>query len=125
MLLVFLHNPPILWYENVSTLAIATNLIFHAQTKHIVVDYHFVRERVLRHDLQAKFVSSHDQLADILTKGLGSPLFCWMISKLMWCFPMALRGDEKQKTIDDFDEDSGNSVILNINDQTHRITLNS
>ena len=80
---VFLHDPPILWYDNVSTLAITTNPIFHAQTKHIVVDYHFVHERVLRHDLQVKFISSHDQLADILTKGLASPLFHWLISKLM------------------------------------------
>ena len=48
---VFLHARPILWCDNVSTLAIASNPVFHARTKHIEVDYHFVRERVLRHDL--------------------------------------------------------------------------
>ena len=41
---VFLHKPPILWCDNISALAIASNLVFHACTKHIEVDYHFVRE---------------------------------------------------------------------------------
>lgn len=68
---VFLHDPSVLWCDNVFALTIATNPIFHAPAKHIKVDYHFVHERVLHHDLQVKFVSSHDHLADILTKGLG------------------------------------------------------
>ena len=42
------------------------------------------------------FFSSHDQLADFLTKGLPSPRFHWLVSKLMWCFPKTLRGDEEQ-----------------------------
>ena len=90
---VFLTNPPILWYDNVSTLSIASNLVFHARTKHIEVDYRFVHERVLRHDLQVKFIVFQDQLADILTKGLASPHFQWLASKLMWKFPMSLKGD--------------------------------
>ena len=70
---VFLPHPPILWCDNVLALAIASNPVFHARTNHIEVDYHFVRKRVLRHDLQVKFVASQDQLANILTKGLASP----------------------------------------------------
>ena len=38
--------------------------------KHIEVDFHFIRERVLRKDLVVKFVSTTDQLADIFTKSL-------------------------------------------------------
>ena len=59
------------------------------------MDYHFVREKVLRRDLLLKLVASHDQLTDILTKRLPSPRFLWLLSKLMWLFPMCLRGDEK------------------------------
>ena len=55
----------------------------------------------MRHDLQVKFVASQDQLADILTKGLASPRFQWLASKLMWQFPMSLRGVEEQKIVEE------------------------
>ena len=83
---VYLCAAPILWCDNVFALAIASNLVFHARTKHIEVDYHFVRERVLQHDLQVKFVASQDQLVDLLTKDLTSPLFHLLSSKIMWSF---------------------------------------
>ena len=91
---IFLPQPPLLWCDNVSALAIASNPVYHAQTKHIEVDYHFVREKVLKRDLLVKFISTHDQLTDLFTKGLPSPRFNWLTSKLMWKFPICLRGDE-------------------------------
>jgi hypothetical protein len=72
---IYLSQPPLLWCDNVSALAIASNPVFHARTKHIEVDFHFVRERVLRKDLIVKFVSTIDQLADIFTKSLPSQRF--------------------------------------------------
>jgi hypothetical protein len=72
---IYLTDPPILWCDNVSTLAIASNPVFHARTKHIEVDFHFVRERVLRKDLVVKFVSTVDQLANIFTKSLPTHRF--------------------------------------------------
>ena len=65
---IFLPQPPLLWCDNVSALAIALNPVFHTQIKHIEVDYHFVCERVLRCDLLVKFISTHNQLADILPR---------------------------------------------------------
>ena len=91
---LFLPHPPLLWCDNVSALAIATNPVFHARTKHIEVNYHFVHEKVLRRDVMLKFISTHDQLADLFTKSLPSPRFNWLTSKLMWKFPIRLRGDE-------------------------------
>uniref|UniRef100_A0A2N9J6E2 Integrase catalytic domain-containing protein n=1 Tax=Fagus sylvatica TaxID=28930 RepID=A0A2N9J6E2_FAGSY len=74
-LAIYLSQPPVLWCDNVSALAIASNPVFHARTKHIEVDFHFIRERVLRKDLVVKFVSTTDQLADIFTKSLPTHHF--------------------------------------------------
>jgi hypothetical protein len=46
--------------------------VFHARTKHIEVDYHFVRERVVRKQLDIQFISSKDQLTDGFTKPLSA-----------------------------------------------------
>ena len=72
---IYIHDPPILWCDNVSALAIASNPVFHAKTKHIEVDFHFVRERVLHKNLVVKFISTVDQLADIFTKSLSTHRF--------------------------------------------------
>lgn len=52
-----------------------TCLLLHRKTKHIEIDVHFVRERVAKKQLTVQFVSSYEQFADILTKGLSGPLF--------------------------------------------------
>ena len=90
---IFLSNTPVLWCDNLSTLALASNPVFHARTKHIKVDYHFVREKVVRRDVAVKFISTTDQLADILTKSLPSPSFTRLRDKLLLSFqPPSLEG---------------------------------
>jgi len=60
-----------LWCDNLGSKYLTANPVFHARTKHIEVDYHFVRERVSRKLLEVDFVSSGDQVADGFTKPLS------------------------------------------------------
>lgn len=59
-----------LWCDNIGAKYLSANPIFHARTKHIEVDYHFVRERVSRKLLEIDYVPSADQVADGFTKAL-------------------------------------------------------
>ena len=44
------------------------NPVFHARSKHLVLDYHFMRERVALGQLITKHISTNEQVADLFTK---------------------------------------------------------
>ena len=90
---LFLPHIPVLWCDNNSALALASNPVFHSRTKHIEVDYYYVRGCVLRSTLGIKFISGRDNFADIFTKPLPGPHFLVLRSKLLANFASSLRGD--------------------------------
>jgi hypothetical protein len=49
-----LFSTPRLWCDNIGALALASNPVYHARTKHIEIDYHFNREKVLNGDISIK-----------------------------------------------------------------------
>lgn len=59
-----------LWCDNIGTKYLSANPVFHVRTKLIEIDYHFVREQVASKQLDVRFISSTDQLADGFTKAL-------------------------------------------------------
>jgi hypothetical protein len=84
---VYLPSAPTMWCDNTNAIALASNPVFHSRTKHIEVDYHFVRESVVRGDLHLHFISTKDQLAELFTKPLSTQRFQRLTSKFMFSVP--------------------------------------
>jgi hypothetical protein len=93
---IVLHSPSQLWCDNLGAIALASNPIYHACTKPIEVDYHFIREKILYKDLTASYISTQGQYADIFTKGLTLAKFLFLRDKLMVTPPpISLKGTIK------------------------------
>ncbi len=57
--------------DNISSILLGNNPIYHARTKHIEVHYHFLREKILAKENDFINVNTGDQVDDIFTKVLG------------------------------------------------------
>jgi len=90
-----LLTPSRVWCDNSGALALASNPVYHARTKHIEVDFHFIREKVANRDVQLRHVPTLDQVADIFTKGHTAARFMYLRSKLMVSSPISLPGGVK------------------------------
>jgi len=66
-------DAPIATYcDNISSILLANNPVYHARTKHIEVHYHFIREKILTREINLIHVNTKNQVANIFTKALGT-----------------------------------------------------
>lgn len=80
---IFGPSPPLLFCDNKSAIQLAKNPVFHGRTKHIEIDFHFIRECVVSKDISLHFVATEGQLVDILTKSLTAGRLAYLRDKLM------------------------------------------
>ncbi|RXH92949.1 hypothetical protein DVH24_011973 [Malus domestica] len=74
----------------VNSAYMVTNLVFHARTKHIELDYYFVREHV------NTLYSILGQPADLLTQSLSKSWILLLRFKLVSFWPSSLQGDVRE-----------------------------
>ena len=59
-----------LYTDSNSAIELAKNPLFHHRTKHIDIQYHFIREKIKDKSTNLVFIPTEKQLADGLTKPL-------------------------------------------------------
>ncbi|CAH9115172.1 unnamed protein product [Cuscuta europaea] len=84
--------PVQLFCDNISTSYLTANPVQHARSKHIQIDYHFVRERVAHGDMVVKYIHTQLQLADSFTKSLSSQQFHFLKDNLRVVSPAQFEG---------------------------------
>lgn len=78
-------STPTIYCDNVGATYLSANPVFHSRMKHMALAYHFVRKQVQAKQLRVSHISTHDQLADALTKHFPRARFQNLISKIGLC----------------------------------------
>jgi len=78
-LLTELDFPPttatVIFADNQGCIALANNPVSHSHAKHIDIRHHFIWECIEQHEVELKYVSTKDMLADVFTKALPRETF--------------------------------------------------
>ncbi|GKF19928.1 hypothetical protein Tco_0068566 [Tanacetum coccineum] len=69
------YNMVPIFCDNTNAIAISNNPVLHSRTKHIDIRYHFIKEHILKGDIELHFILTEYQLAGIFTKLLDKPTF--------------------------------------------------
>ena len=75
-------KPITLFCDNKSAQHIAENVVFQERTKHLKIDCHYIREHVLSQFVSLSHVPTTLQLADLMTKPLGTAQHEFLSSKI-------------------------------------------
>ena len=71
-----------LFTDSLSAIELVNNPEYYAKTKHINIQYHFVREYITNNIIQLSHISTKEQLADMLTKALSRPTFKNLVKQI-------------------------------------------
>ncbi|GJU42368.1 retrovirus-related pol polyprotein from transposon TNT 1-94 [Tanacetum coccineum] len=71
-----------IFYDNTSPIAISNYQVLHSRTKQYDIRYHFIRDHILKGDIELHFIPTEYQLDDIFTKPLDEPTFTGLKTEL-------------------------------------------
>ncbi|GJX52167.1 hypothetical protein Tco_0280536 [Tanacetum coccineum] len=79
---VIIYEKVPIFCDNTSAITILNNPFLHLGTKHIDIRYHFIRDHILKGDIELHFIPIQYQLADIFAKPLDEPTFKRLIIEI-------------------------------------------
>ena len=74
--------PVIINEDNQACIAMSKNPVVSGRNKHMEIKMHYVRQCVEQNEVTLRYIGTRDQLADIMTKNLPSPMFLPMREKI-------------------------------------------
>ena len=79
---IFQNDPSVIFEDNQSCIQVAKHPKSHSRTKHIDIRHHFLRDKIEQKEIKLEYVSTTENLADILTKPLSSPKFSELTNQI-------------------------------------------
>nr|GEV63620.1 retrovirus-related Pol polyprotein from transposon TNT 1-94 [Tanacetum cinerariifolium] len=71
-----------IFYDNTSAISISNNPILHLRTMHIDIRYHFIKDHILKRNIELHFIPTKYQLANIFSNPLNEPTFTRLKAEL-------------------------------------------
>jgi hypothetical protein len=75
-------EPTLIHCDNQICMKLIENLVFHDRSKHIEINYHYIWDMVQRGVVELQYISTDEQIADILTKPLSRVKYEYFKDKL-------------------------------------------
>ena len=76
------EGPTVLMEDNQGCIALSKNPIHHSRTKHIDIQWHFIREKVETGEVVLKYIPIDEQVVDLLTKALDKKRHLDLVVKI-------------------------------------------
>ena len=71
-----------IFYDNQSCVKLTENQVFHDNSKHIKIKFHYIRDMVQRGAVKLHYMEIEDKIADVLAKPLERVKFEYFREKL-------------------------------------------
>jgi len=81
---------PQLFSDNIGATYLCVYPMFHTRMKHLVIDYHFVRDLVASKELQVSHVATSHQLANLFIKPLSHSRHAFLLDKIGVRYPSSI-----------------------------------
>ena len=71
-----------IYCDNQSCIKLSSNPVFHNRSKHIEIQFHYIRDMVNRGVIQLEYICTNEQTANIFTKPLAKVKLKYFREKL-------------------------------------------